>query len=80
MKTNEEIARETYPKLMDSDIAKKVYCLDCKWSFKGMFGLTCGEPTMFKESDGLGKGPRGRLPNKNNDCSYYKRKWWKIWA
>lgn len=61
----------------------KVYCKDCTWRTVG--SLACC-PVTRREDDYL--SPRHKIysplewgmeRNKNNNCPYYKRKWWKIW-
>jgi len=65
---------------------KKVYCRNCKWYFVGGYMRThiqCWNPENCIDSY---KAPKDRLLNtpmeinKENECPYYKRKWYKFWV
>jgi len=51
----------------------KVYCCNCvgKESSSGCIRFINGRLFVFLSQ---------KILNKNNDCLYYKRKWWKFWV
>lgn len=64
---------------------KKVYCKNCRHLCKVFRNNCCIHPVhadfgMLGGLDGV-KGGKDILEiNKNNNCSYYDRKWWKFWV
>jgi len=63
----------------------KVYCDNCKWGkdnsplYKNQY---CNY-VLFKMKDYRGEQTKRstiNYLNKDNDCPYYKRKWWKFWV
>ena len=56
---------------------KKVYCEDCKYPIGGALCMEDIKSKHHLEKLELGKGYH---LNEDNDCIFYKRKWWKVWA
>lgn len=67
----------------------KVYCSNCRYFSESDFGNVCEAPTgkIIKDNyaykihkERVNKSVyHENYPNKNGDCKYYKRKWWKFW-
>lgn len=51
---------------------KKVFCKNCKYYIDNVcyYALVDVEDKKLRIV---------KLENKNNDCKYYERKWWKFW-
>ena len=68
-------------------MCNKVYCKNCAHGYS-VFGkfqtslelgtVTYNEPTGLDEFS-FARDCCPRIENKNNDCKFYKRKWWKFW-
>lgn len=69
----------------------KVYCKHCKWRIWGLTNLCRPKPfpnlrsawisdddTYYSKIDY--RKIRAYKMNENNNCTYYKRKWWKFWV
>jgi hypothetical protein len=65
-----------------------IYCKNCKYDrFPRAYGMgggcyhtecftnVCNFYGAYKQ-----RNKDGSELNKNNDCKYYKKKWWKFWA
>lgn len=61
--------------------SRKVYCLNCRY-LRYREGYICSiKPEIIDLWDHKRRvyaSPKKR--NKNNDCPYYKRRWWKFWV
>ena len=69
---------------------KKVYCKNCKWNYL----LFCyppkekvrdyywfgGDPWILPSCMKKYEHQQREKLNKNGNCKYYKRKWWKVWV
>ena len=77
---------------MDNDI--KVYCKNCKYikyideDCKSGYVCTYFHDKKIEDDYVVGKRKIGGYwdadssdyPNRNYNCKYYKRKWWKFWV
>jgi hypothetical protein len=59
----------------------KVYCKNCKYYCGPIFENPCGKYWIIKSkyTGEITKTEWNDNNNKNGDCKYYKRKWWKFW-
>ena len=63
---------------------RKVYCNDCKYFYVSDWDAECESPHNLKDVDTpvsvvtRHRSDYKRL-NQFNNCTYYKRKWWKFW-
>lgn len=74
---------------MNNDITKPVYCGDCKFYYyyggwPDLVDEYCGRNIHYINNYSTQNIPvrKQESPselNKNNDCRYYRRKWWKFW-
>lgn len=65
----------------------KIYCKNCKWDrdFSAYNKFQKKYCNYIIKNIGYYRGEQRRLStveylNKNNDCPFYKRKWWKFWV
>ena len=72
---------------------KKIYCKNCKYwyemsNYYFLIGDHCSYELFKKnkkisEITGQSRGSHTSInfeeENKNNNCPYYKKKWWKFW-
>jgi hypothetical protein len=69
---------------------KKVYCKNCKWFKRDEWNSDrCKRETgVYLENNITGdykeiitiKVASRNYPNKNGDCEFYLRHWWKVWV
>ncbi len=62
----------------------KVYCANCKWLWYDIWKSMCREPNIldnYKDpiDDNMSIIPFCIAVNNDNNCTHYKRKWWKFW-
>lgn len=57
---------------------EKVYCKNCKYKGGLCFGRVIGLEWEESYGEFCKKYCNPYIHNKNNDCKYYKRKWWKF--
>lgn len=68
-------------------MSKEVHCKNCKWD-RDFSSYTKFQKKFCKYISGRIRSYFGEqlqrstvdYLNKNNDCPYYKRKWWKFWV
>jgi len=66
-------------------VMNKVYCSDCKWNklfwniWEGCFLITGYETRYNRRKKVIRTNEEAMLKNRDNNCSDYKRKWWKFW-
>jgi hypothetical protein len=59
----------------------KIYCKNCKYLSKNCFGSKICMADGFKNVYGQNVGERiCEERNKNFDCRYYKKLWYKFWV
>lgn len=64
---------------------KKIYCKDCRFRFAFSFCRSNPFP-KYRSANWLKPGGRTLTQefcsdkNESNDCSEYKKKWWKFWV